>query len=238
MLLLVMMPLGLIFVRNRPEDYGLQPDGATAPVEEHGTMARVPIEENWTLSEAMHTPAFWLIGAGMASMSMLTTGLTFHIFSIFKDSGLTSAVAASIFLPIAATGAIVQLGGGFLVDRVPLRVLLSISLFLQALTLIMAPFLRSIELAYAYGLMMGIQGGLHMIVGRVVWARYYGRRHLGSISGVATTLLVGSSALGPMPFGIARDLLGSYTIVLVGFSALPFLLAIASLRFGKPPKRC
>ncbi len=237
MLWLVMLPLGLIFIRNRPEEYGLQPDGGPTPVKQRDQTAGSPIEENWTVAEATRTSAFWLIVAGLASMSMLSTGLTFHIFSIFKDSGLTSTVAASVFLPIAATAAIVQLGGGILIDRIPVRILLASALFLQTLALIMAPFLRSVELAYAYGLLMGVRGGLQMIVGNVVWAKYFGRLHLGSITGLTATLLVGSSALGPMPFGIARDLLGSYTLILTGLAVLPFTLAVAILLLAKPPRR-
>ena len=119
----------------------------------------------------------------------------------------------------------------------PCRVLLALSLFLQSLSLLMAPFLRSTELAYAYGLILGTSGGLAMIVGGVVWAKYYGRLHLGAITGVTSTLLVASSALGPMPFGIARDLLGSYTLILTALATLPFVLALANLVFAKPPIR-
>jgi len=237
MLWTVMLPLGLTFIRNRPEEYGLQPDGTQPRTASRDAQDNAALEDNWTLPEALRTSAFWLVGAALASMSMLSTGLTFHIFSIFADSGLSAAVAASVFLPIAATAALVQLGGGILIDRVPVRVLLAFSLFLQTLALIMAPFLISVGVAYTYGLMMGVRGGLQLLVSNVVWAKYFGRLHLGSITGVTSTMLVAASALGPMPFGIARDLMGSYTTVLIGFAALPFALAIAILFFGKPPTR-
>ena len=76
-----------------------------------------------------------------------------------------------------------------------------------------------------------------MIVSNVIWAKFYGRLHLGSITGVTTTLMVASSALGPMPLGVARDILGSYTVVLIGFAGLPFILAAATLLYCRPPKR-
>ena len=238
LVMVTILPLGLIFIRNRPEDFGLQPDGE---IDKAGTVQeakpRRPLEENWTLHEAMRTSVFWLILAGSASMSALSTGLTFHIFSIFSDNGLSAAAAASVFLPIAATGAIVQLGGGILMDRVPVRLMLALSLFLQALLLVMATFLGSLQIAYLYGILAGVRGGLQLIVSNVVWAKYFGRLHLGSITGVVATVGVGSSALGPMPFGIARDLMGSYTPVLVAFATLPFVLAIATLFFVRPPQR-
>ena len=239
MLILVMLPIGWIFVRDRPEDHGLQPDGLDANGED-GEESNAPIEYNWTRAQALRTSSFWLVVAGLASMSMLNTGLTFHIFSVFEDSGLSSAVAASVFVPIAATGAIVQLLGGLLIGRVSIRLLLAASLGMMSLVLVLAPSLSSLEMAYFFGFCMGVQGGLEMIVSSVVFANFFGRRHLGSIAGFASTLLVGASALGPMPIGVARDLMGGYAAVLSTFAIVPFALAIACLLFcrvpGAPPE--
>ena len=232
--LIIMVPLGLIFIRNKPEDYGLQPDGHTFDDEEKRS---APVEDNWTLDEAIHTPTFWIVSAAMGSMSALSTGLFFHFFSIFDDSGLSSTVAASVFLPIAAVGASVQLVAGVLIDRVPIRVLIAISLVLQSIILVMAPNLTSAEMALSMGLLMGIRGGLQMIVSSVIWAKFFGRRYLGSITGVSSTLMVASSALGPMPFGLARDWFGSYHLVLTSFAVIPILLSILCLIYAKTPHR-
>ena len=237
LLLFVMIPLGWIFVRNRPEEYGLEPDGGNRGTDSGDLESRGPIEENWTLSEVIRTPTFWLLVAGLSSMSALSTGLTFHFFSIFKDNGLSSTVTASIFFPIAATGAVVQLAGGLLIDRIPVRVMLATSLLLQAVVLVMAPVLQSVEMAFGLGVLMGMRGGFQMVVSNVVWANYFGRRHLGSITGVTSTLSVAGSALGPMPFGVGRDLLGSYEGILTGFAVLPFVLAFVTLFFAKRPRR-
>jgi hypothetical protein len=89
----------------------------------------------------------------------------------------------------------------------------------------------------AFGLVMGIRGGFGMIVSNVIWAKFYGRLHLGSIIDVTMTLMVASSALDPMPFGVTRDILGSYTVVLFSFAGLPLILAVATLLYCKPPVR-
>ncbi|MEZ4623129.1 MAG: MFS transporter [Caldilineaceae bacterium] len=118
-LLLIMAPLAWIFTRNRPEDHGLLPDGARGPESRPGqatglgTVAIPVAEENWTRAEAMRTPIFWVFLLGLASISMLGTGLTFHIVSIFADNGMNAALAASAFVPVAITTAITNLGSGF-----------------------------------------------------------------------------------------------------------------------------
>jgi sugar phosphate permease len=94
----VMVPLGWIFIRNRPEDHGLHPDGE-APGTGVGEGADFPLEINWNLAQVLRCPAFWVTSACMAAMSILNTGLYFHIFSVFEDSGLSSTVAASVLSP-------------------------------------------------------------------------------------------------------------------------------------------
>jgi sugar phosphate permease len=233
MVLVVMIPVGWIFTRNRPEDHGLEPDGGVLQAG-HGDTAE-PLETNWTLAQVVRCPAFWITAVGMSSMSALNTGLFFHIFSVFEDCGLSSTVAASVFVPIATTGAVMQLIAGLLVGRVHLRVLLALALILEAGILMAATRLTSVPLAYAFGIAWGIQGGVELLVMGVIFANYFGRRHLGAIAGFSSTLLVAASALGPMPIGVARDLLGGYETVLSGAAIVPLLLGLACLLFGKPP---
>ncbi len=235
LLVLGMFPLGWFFIRNQPEQYGLVPDGKAGPA--GGAEGAGFVEEHWTLSEALHTKAFWVFAAGLASASMLNTGLTFHLFSVFKDNGLSPAVTASVFVPIAVTGALAQLGSGVLVDRIPVRYMLTLGLLLMAAVLVAVPKLASVEMALVLGVVIGLQGGIEMIVSSVVWPQYFGRRHMGSITGLASTIMAGASAFGPMPFGLARDLMGDYTAVLTWFALLPLILAVAAFLFGQRPHK-
>lgn len=231
----VMVPVGFLFYRSQPERYGLAPDGDLPPTPGHAGVA-APAEENWTVGEAIRTTAFWILAASLASVSMLGTGLFFHAVSIFADNGLSAEVAATAFVPVALTTAVVTLVGGFLVDRVRLRYLLITTLVLQAVSLVLAHSMTGIALAFAYGMVLGATTGLMRSVSTVVWAAYFGRKHLGAITGVTTTIGVAASALGPLPFGVARDLLGSYDLVLNISAGLPLLLAIAAFFINRPQK--
>jgi hypothetical protein len=48
--------------------------------------------------EAIRTSAFWIISIGSACISMLGTGLHFHMVSILEDAGLSASAAAAAFL--------------------------------------------------------------------------------------------------------------------------------------------
>ena len=238
-LVFVMTPLAFIFFRNHPEDYGLQPDGGESGIFRSRKRKQVPTgwtEVHWTLGQAMHTSVFWILLGSLSAISMLSTGLFFHIVSIFTDNGLTPDLAAAVFVPVAVTTALVNWGSGLLVDRVPVRVLLAIGLFFQALSLLMARSLSGITLVLIFGIVLGISSGLIRILGSVVWAMYFGRHHLGSITGFTTMITITGSAMGPMPLGIGRDLLGSYNLALIISAVIPLLLGILGLFIDDPAR--
>jgi MFS family permease len=230
-LLLVMLPLGWLLFRDTPELYGLQPDGQS-PSDEDSTEG--PPQKGWSLEEARRTSIFWIVSAGLACIAMLITALHFHVVSIFEDNGLQRSVAADIFFPIAATTSLVTLASGILKDRVPVKYLMAAALVSMGSSVLLATHLHTFQIALCYGLCLGITSGLFRTVSGVVWADMFGRTHLGAISGLATTLMIVGSALGPLPLGYARDLMGGYTMALAVSSLLPFALAVLTLFCRKP----
>ena len=48
------------------------------------------------------------------------------------------------------------------------------------------------------------------LLSTVTWPRYFGRRHLGAVSGLAMSLSIAASAVGPSLFGLSLEYLGSY----------------------------
>ena len=229
----IAVPVAALLFRNSPEEHGMEPGGGLVD-RPSASRARSWVEEHWTLSEALHTRAFWIVAAGLASMSMLGTGLTFHMVSIFDDGALPASVAAAAFVPVAMAAAGVRLGGGYLVDRLGARWILATALVLQAASLLMAPFLTTQAFALTYGVVLGATQGVQAAVGGVIWPMYYGRQHLGAITGVSSMILIIASALGPLPMGIARDLLGDYRMALTVAAALPLLLAVAAATLRRP----
>ena len=94
-----MAPVGFFLFRNQPEDYHLLPDGDTdvTVTAINKSIETDPIEENWTLKEAIRTRTFWMLAISLALFSMLSTGLFFHLVSIFENRGPNPSVAASVF---------------------------------------------------------------------------------------------------------------------------------------------
>lgn len=238
-LLFLMAPVGLLLFRNRPEDYQLSPDGIdTANLPNNPLLSRdIQEEESWTLKEAMQTYSFWILVIGLASFAMLSTGLFFHLVSIFDDRGLSTAIAASVFLPVALAAAVANLAGGFLTDHIPIRYLLAIGLLLQAISLILAQFLQGIGSVILFGVLLGATNGIARALGAVAWPSFFGRENLGSIYGFAIATGVVGAALGPLPFGFVRDITGSYQWALIISAGMSILLGIFGLTMKRPLKQ-
>lgn len=236
--LLLMLPLGLLFFRNKPEDYQLHPDGI--PLEESNELlildkVRV-VEENWTLKEAMRTRDFWIIVVGTSSFALLGTGIFFHLVSIFESQGLGASLAVSVYIPLSIAAALSTLLGGYLADHISLKYLLAISLVIQGLSLLSVKILNGPATVVLFGLILGISMGLSRAIGTVIWPDFYGRANLGSIFGFISAIGIMGAALGPLPFSFVFDRFGSYQPVMIISAVISLLLGMISLTIKKPVK--
>jgi MFS family permease len=235
----LLVPVAVFIIRRSPESVGLRPDGLVAPptpVASDTSHTPLPQVEGWTLGESARSLSFWLVMVTAASASLVTTAFVFHQAAVFDSRGLSAGVSAavlSVMGPMSLGGAF---AGGFLADRYPNRFLLLVG---QALIVVGAAFALTMSTtwqAFAYGAVIGFASGGLITVNAVVWPNYFGRRHLGKIRGAAIAATVGGAALGPLPFAIAFDILGSYTSVLALFTAFPAVSMVAAI-LAKPPHR-
>lgn len=233
----LMIPACLLLVVNRPEDIRLAPDGGgDAPDESGEGSTEMALEDSWTRREAVRTFTFWILAIGLANPSAFITGVIIHQISIFELQGLTPQMAAFIFTPTAISMVVFMLIFGLLLDRISTRIVLSVGILLMAVTMWLIQFVHDLPMAIAYGIVLGACQGAMMTNFSYVWPRYYGRKHLGSIQGLASTIIIIGASLGPIPFAFFYDWLGTYTESLLIFSLFPLGFGIA-VGILKPPQR-
>jgi MFS family permease len=226
------LPLVYVLVQNRPEDVGLRPDGEIVAA---GAAPRSSgADLGLTSAEALRTHAFWITAVSLASFSMLVTALFFYQVSIFRSQGLSEQIAARVF-PISALTMICCMPiFGRLLDRLPTRPLFAAGILLMTASMTALTFVKDLPTAVVYAVIFGMNNGaVHALLG-YVWPHFFGRKHLGSIQGTATTIMVAGASIGPLPFGAAYDLTGSYRIALLTLALLPALCAIAVLLMRPP----
>ncbi len=229
---LTILPLTWLFVRDRPEDYGLQPDGDRQPTAE----TAVTPERNWTLKEAMHTAIFWIFLMGRWIAPTWGTGLIFHQISLFGALGHSASTAAATYGTYAIVTAVASLAFGLLIDRFRPQLIIALQLAFVTAAMFIAMRMTSSALLIAYAASLGLSAGSGGVFDGAVWVNLFGRQHQGSIRGfVATSQIIGS-ALGPILFGFSYDNLGGYAPVLwlgIAVAAVPLILSI----FARQPEK-
>jgi MFS family permease len=229
----VFAPLLLVFFRDNPEASGLAPDGKTKSTAQHDVPA---VHHAFTLAEARRSFAFWAFALTLALQALIITAVTFNIESIFVLAGMEGARGFAVFPPAALIAIAVNLAGGWLSDRTQLRWFLAAMLLAMAGNLIGLLLLAPGWPVACLIISSGIANGLFGILMSVTWPRYYGREHLGAVSGLCMTLMVIFSAVGPAFFSSILKLAGNYSL-----SYLAALLATALLLggsfFARNPQR-
>jgi MFS transporter, OFA family, oxalate/formate antiporter len=218
------LPIGALLYRGRPELYGLLPD-SNRPINPEDTT----VEQHFTLAQARSTLTFWLFAMGNLSVAALVTGLVFHHYSIMDTSGVDRPIAALMFVPFGIVMAGANLLTGILVDRVSPRLLLGVTMGLLSLALLTATRVHTTEAMLLYGSLLGFMQGMSIALQAVVYAHYFGRLHLGSINGLATTIAIAGTAFGPILFALGFDRFGSYAPVLVGAIVLPVSVILGTV---------
>ncbi|HYN06680.1 MAG TPA: MFS transporter [Vicinamibacterales bacterium] len=229
-LIIGLAPLAYLVVRVTPEAMGLAPDGEPLPPQGHVRSASTTLElEGYDWRAALRTSAFWMFAIGAALYGLVASGIGLFNESILNERGFGVDVYYQSLVVTAMTALAGNFLGGWLARRVRLPSLLAAALAILALGLAVLPLVSSVTHVILWATAMGLGGGLVMVLFFSVWARVYGRRHLGRIQGMAQAMTVLASALGPLLLAWWIDRTGSYAAMFRILAAVVGLTAIGAL---------
>lgn len=234
-LMSVIMLFVWLFFRDNPEECDLVMDGKTVTIKRVNKNRDLMIHHDFTRSEAIRTHSFWIFNLAMGLHSFSITGYTFHIVSIANEMGISRELILQAFIPSSIIGILLSMAGGIINPYVRLKYLL-ILLPLGGLIFALGPafLLEQTRIMIIIGL--GISGGVFGITSGLVWPRFFGRKHLGAISGINMATLVYSSASAPLVFSLCQNYIGTYQAVFKGLVIAYILFIIAAL-FADNPQR-
>ena len=236
---LALFPLYLLLFRDRPEQVGQVIDNGLGNAAEASPPALagnpLAVQHQFTLREACGTFSFWVAAIGSSMFGLVHTALFFSMVAIYQERGLSEQDAANTMVLFAISLAVMQLIGGVLADRVRPQPMLATGLAGLSVGVAMLYVARDPLWAIAAGLMMGATLGTYSGAVQPLWARYFGRQHLGKIRGVLMTMNIALSSIGPLIAGTVRDLQGNFDVALWVFIALPLPLALLSC-FATAPR--
>lgn len=230
----IVVPVWWLLMRDSPETYGLVPDSPRARAQAGSNTGD---EENWTLSEAMRTPLFWVFVTGRFTAGAIGTALIFHQVSIFGLLGHSREVIAANFGIIAIVNAIFTLGIGRIINRLRPGLVMAAQLGFMMVLLWLSMLATDTMILTVYALVFGVVMALGGSFDGSVWADLFGREHHGAIRGFSVTATVIGTAAGPVIFGFSLDTFGSY--VQISWASIVVILfpLIASMTVKRPRKR-
>jgi MFS family permease len=244
-LVLVVGP-SLLFMRRRPEDMGLLPDGRSdaqqetiRPANKAESIKSGPSARSdflWTRREALGTSAFWLIVITFGVSHVGVTGLNLHVFSFVSDQGHPAMVAALVMSIIAIMQFSTPMVWGLLAERVNVARLIMAKFVIQAVGILLALSDPGLVSLYAGFFLYGIGMGGTAILAEIIWANYFGRVSLGKIRGMGSLFTSAFSAGGPPFFGLLFDYTQSYNLSFSIFIGMLFASAFLSLLLRPPTK--
>jgi MFS family permease len=238
LVLALLGPLNLL-LRHRPEDMGLEPDGARpdgAPSDNTANILdRAWAAVDWTLGRALRTRRFWWAALGYFTALFVWYAVQVHQTKYLTEIGFSPTDAAWALGLVSLVAVPGQIALGHLSDRIGREWVWAIGnggFVLCCLALIVLADRPTMPLLWVMVIAQGTLGyGITSVMGAISIEIFAGR-NAGSIFGTVMLSAILGGAAGPWIAGVLHDLTGSYTPAFSICIGLNIVSAVAIWRAG------
>jgi MFS transporter, OFA family, oxalate/formate antiporter len=195
-----------------------------------------PEEAGWTLSEALRTPQFYIIGCGIAATYLVASTVNAFTVSHLTMIGVAVTIAVITFSIQSACHAAFPLFMGGIAGRVGVRALLVFGLAIQAIGMTALTLGSSFPILILFAIGVGGGYGTIFLATTLSLQEYFGRRNYPQIFG-ANQLFTTISVVGPAIAGWVADMTGRFDISFGGCVIMLLAAAIGAATLQAPQKR-
>jgi nitrate/nitrite transporter NarK len=239
--ILLVVTLLSMLVRDRPELYGLRPDGdppeENASTEHFTGPAARQLDTGLTLHAVLRTKEFWLFTSYLSGTFTVNSAFQVHMIPYFQqDIGLTATLAAVVLSMVFIISGVGRVGGGYLLDKIDYRLVLAVVAAMMGFSLL---YLQVVDVGTVSGtlpfaLMFGVSFGCLVPMRGTVGSIMFGTRAIGGVLGILQGAPVAAGVIGPLVMGIIFDLNGNYSVAIWGLIAISALMVPLSLAMASP----
>lgn len=223
-----------LLLRRRPEDLGLQVDGAAAAAgQDTATPLPHGAPQGMPFSAVVRLPSFPWLATAFFLYALASIGTSIHLVAYLGDRGYGLGFAASAAGAVGAMQLVGRLLFAPLERRVPQRFVTAIVLLVQPVAFLVLLLARNVAGVLAFVALFGASRGAATLARATLVADLYGAAHYGSINGVLTLILTLAQAGAPLAMGAGYDLLGSYEPLLWLLFTLAAAAGGAALLVGR-----
>jgi sugar phosphate permease len=228
-----------LLARDRPEHYGLLPDGDLASAMEKDSAARKArdADEGLALREVLHTKEFWLLMSYMGGMFIVNSAIQAHQIPYFVDDrGLSKSAAAVTLTLVFVISGVGRIGGGYLMDKWDYRFVLAAMASLMGLSLVYLQLVQpsSILGSLPFVVTFGIGFGSMIPIRGTLGSMMFGLRSLGPVIGLLQGGAVAAGVAGPLFMGVLFVIQGTYETAIWGLVGVSFLMAPMPMFMSAP----
>ena len=232
--LILVSGTALAFLRNRPEQYGLAPDGLSS--EEYkkiNSSSDSSPDSFWSLKALLKFPTFWKLGLGYGLLMMGVVGVMVQLKPRFSDMGFSDQRAMAMMAITALMGGAGKYFWGRLCDRFEeKKVVLGLGLF-QIAGFFLIIFGKSLWSLILFIFLFGLGMGGTLSTFPIIVASYFGRENFAGVLKYLTIFMTLQS-LGYIIMGRSFDLTGSYNSAYYIFIVLDLIALVLILSSRRP----
>jgi MFS family permease len=225
--LLIAMPVVAAFLRDRPQDQGLLPDGAS--LKNSSAASKTP--PGLSAHDAWHSGTFWLMVCAFFLVSAGVQGCLIHTTAMLSDRGIPAPMAALGSSLVGAAVLLGRVGTGYLLDRL-FAPHVATAFFGGAALGIALFWLGTTPVAFLGAFLIGLGLGAEVDLIAYLISRYFGLRAFGRVYSSAFAAFALAGSLGPLIMGASFDRTGSYRVALVTLLAATLVAAVLMTRLG------
>jgi MFS family permease len=235
-LVAVILPMGLLFLRNDPAEMGLKPYGADPVRATAGTSAN--LARVTCLAEAARHPNFWLLAGSFFVCGYTSTGLIgVHLIPHAVDHGFPKMVASSAMGLMGAMNVIGTTASGYICDRYGKRIPLALYYFFRGLSLFFLLGVSNVTELNLFAIAFGLNYISTVPPTSTLTADLFGARSVGMLFGWIFFSHQIGAALASYIGGLAYDVTGSYDWAFISAGILGVLAAGLVLAIREHPVR-
>ena len=232
-IVLTSLPLAYFFIRERPSDMGLNPDGDPSPTEDRANPRRRelngPLEvETWR--ESFKSAPIWQMAGSYFVCGTTTFVLSVHFIPFaIEDRGISGTTAATIFGYMMGLNIIGALGAGLLADKIGgTKNWLALVYFMRGIAYIVLLTVDSVAGLWIFASIAGFSWVATLPLTSSLTADVYGLKAMGTISGITFMFHQFGGFGSVLLAGLLFDITGSYVLPFAIFGALLFPAAISA----------
>ena len=231
---LVVLPLGLLLIRNHPRDIGLQPLGGTPRSARGDTLEGRPA---LSLEQALRLGDFWRLGFGFLVCGFTMSFASTHFVPFAMEMEFESMTAAGALGLVGGFSILGSLATGALADRLGRKnVLATVYLLRGASFFVLLHAHHNPFALYLGAFLLGVSWTATTPLTSSITADRCGLTSLGTIFGTMFTVMPIGSAIGAGLSGLLHDLSGGYewSLIMSGVAGLLAAAVVAAVREPRP----